>query len=284
MKLLGGLLFLLFSSNVSFAYLPPTKMILERTSENAGTGIYAIEQEVHFQNGLDQLVLRESWVVENDQLLRLTVYGTKDFKDQISMQFLYANGERSYLTKQTQEQRPISAEFEEKFYHLKSAEKLAQVLIDWGIAPVGFLHKKVTAKKADDFKYNSEPWLRLSRTGGVVNYAFGKVTPEGQAEANPGVWIEQDQFVIRKMRLPSQAEFIVENYGQYAKGLNYPKSRTVRWGQNSVNIRLLSVTARDAKWAKQRLSKTTLDIQTKLDGLAQQPAKAVVEEFYTRFR
>jgi hypothetical protein len=99
----------------------------------------------------------------------------------------------------------------------------------------------------------------------------------------PGMWIEQDQFVVRKLRLPTQVEMSANNYNQFAKGLSFPKSRTIRWGNHTVTIRTLSVSARPATVANM-LQPTSLDRNMNWEGLRALPAKDIVTEFYTRFR
>src|SRR3989344_5870049 len=87
-------LLILLAPVFALAYIPPTRMILQRTAENSGSGVYAIEQEVQFNNVQDSLFLKETWLIENDRTMRVTVTGTKDLKDQIKLQFIYAGGQR----------------------------------------------------------------------------------------------------------------------------------------------------------------------------------------------
>jgi len=265
-----------------FAYIPPTRMILQRTAENSGSGIYAIEQEVQFNNVHDSLFLRETWLVENDRTMRVTVSGTKDLKDQIKLQFIYAGGQR-WSQNLNRESRRISEEFIERYFNFRSTEHLAANLMQNKILPPNAFAKKPLPKNLDTLKYEPDEFVRLSRTGGVANYAFGVPTP-AEGTPNPGLWIEQDQFLIRKLRLPSQVEVTADNYTQYARGLNYPKVRTVRWGQNTVTIRLIGINARPAAANVSQFQPSSLDTSTKLDGLLNQPAREAVIEFYSRFR
>lgn len=265
-----------------FAYIPPTRMILQRTAENSGSGIYAIEQEVQFNNVHDSLFLRETWLVENDRTMRVTVSGTKDLKDQIKLQFIYAGGQR-WSQNLNRESRRISEEFIERYFNFRSTEHLAANLMQNKILPANAFAKKPLPKNLDTLKYEPDEFVRLSRTGGVANYAFGTPSP-AEGTPTPGLWIEQDQFLIRKLRLPSQVEVTADNYIQYARGLNYPKVRTVRWGQNTVTIRLIGINARPAAANTNQFQPSSLDTSTKLDGLLNQPAREAVIEFYSRFR
>jgi hypothetical protein len=273
-------LFLLFVTSV-FAYIPPTRMILQRTSENAGSGIYAIEQEVQFSNAQDSLFLKETWLVENDHSMRLTVTGTKDLRDQIKMQFVYAGGLRWNLGN-GRESRRLSEDFLEKYFHFRTTEHLATALMQIKVLPPSALAKKPLPRNVEAIKYEPEDFVRLSRTGGVVNYAYG-VPSATDANPNPGIWIEQDQFLIRKLRLPSQVEVTADNYNPYARSLNFPKNRTVRWGQNAVTIRLIGISAKTGA-TPAHFQPASLDSPLKTDGLNNQPARDVVLDFYSRFR
>ncbi|MBC7371612.1 MAG: hypothetical protein H7326_08610 [Bdellovibrionaceae bacterium] len=265
----------------AFAYIPPTRMILQRTSENAGSGIYAIEQEVQFTSAQDSFFVKETWLVENDHSMRLTVTGTKDLKDQFKMQYVYAGGLRWNLGAGRESKR-MNEDFLEKYFHFRTTEHLATAMMQLKILPANALGKKVLPKTVDLIKYEPEDFVRLSRTGGTTNYAYG-LPSAVDANPNPGLWIEQDQFLIRKLRLPSQVEVTAENYNAYARGLNFPKVRTVRWGQNTVTIRLIGVTSRPNVTAAQ-FQPSSLDSPIKLEALNTQAAKDVVLDFYSRFR
>ncbi len=271
----------IFLPLLSSAYVLPTRAILQKTVENAGSGAYAIEQEVSFQNGVDTINLRETWVIENDRTMRLTVSGTKEQQGNIKLQFLYNGGQRYRLVDGSRRNENISEEFLEKFLNFRSSEIFANNLVQNKIIPANGFSKKPAGRSANDFKYDAEKWVRLSRTGGVVSYAMG--TPAEPDTNTPGLWVEQDQFVVRKLRLPSQVEMTAENYNVFSKNLHYPRNRTVRWGNHTANIRLISASPRPGINAS-LFQPTSLDINQKVDGLNELPAKEAILEFYSRFR
>ncbi|MEK2689311.1 hypothetical protein [Bdellovibrio sp. GT3] len=265
------------------AFILPTRTILQKTSDNAGSGIYAVEQEVQFANGDDTILVRETWLIDNDRTMRLTVTGTKELQGNFRMQFLYAGGQRWTVLNGNRKSDKTPDDFLEKYLNFRNPDIFANTLASMKIIPAGAYSKRLTAKKGDDIKYDAESWVRYSRTGGAVNYAFGTPTPEDDKNNYPGLWIEQDQFVVRKVRLPSQVEMTADNYNQFAKGLHYPRTRTIRWGNNTATIRLISASARPATAASQ-FQPNSLDMNTKLDGLDKLSAKDAVIEFYSRFR
>ncbi|MBO9665426.1 MAG: hypothetical protein J7501_01260 [Bdellovibrio sp.] len=274
---------LILSPLMASAFILPTRTILQKTSDNAGSGIYAIEQEVQFANGEDTVHLRETWLIDSDRTMRLTVTGTKELQNNFRLQFLYTGGQRWTTVGGNRKSEKAPEDFLEKYLNFRSAEMFANSLTHMKIIPNGAFAKKAPGRKGEDFKNEPEAWVRYSRAGGVPNYAFGTPTPEDEKSNNPGIWIEQDQFVVRKLRLPSQVEMTADNYNQFAKGLYYPRSRTVRWGNNTVTIRLISASARPAT-AVSLFQPTSLDVNMKVDGLEKLPAKEAIIEFYSRFR
>lgn len=268
---------------IASAYILPTRTILQKTSENAGSGIYAVEQEVQFANGEDTLHLKETWLIDSDRTMRLTVTGSKELQNTFKLQFIYTGGQRWSQVNNNRKADKLSEDFLEKFLNFRNPENLAASLTHYKMMPSGAFNKKAQAKTSAEYKHEPESWVRYSRTGGVPNYALGIATPVDQDSNNPGIWIEQDQFVVRKIRLPSQVEMTADNYNQFAKGLYYPRARTIRWGNNTVNIRLISVSARP-NTAVSFFQPTSLDSNLKLDGLEKMPAKEAVIEFYSRYR
>lgn len=265
------------------AYILPTRIILQKTSENAGTGIFAIEQEVQFSNGEGTLAVKETWLVDSDRTMRLTVTGGKDLQDRFKLQFLYSGGQKWSLVNGTRKSEKTPEDFLEKYLNFRNPDNFGNHLAQLKIIPTHAMMKKPLIKSDNDIKHESESWVRFSRTGGAVTYALGTPTPVDQEAGNPEIWIEQDSFVVRKLRLPSQVEMSANNYNQFAKGLSYPRARTIRWDNNTVNIRLISASPRP-QTAVSLFQPTSLDSNIKWDGLNALPAKEVITEFYSRFR
>ncbi|HWU43044.1 MAG TPA: hypothetical protein VN132_06380 [Bdellovibrio sp.] len=282
-KFLTAVVITILAPIFASAFIIPTRMILQRTAENAGSGIYAIEQEVEFANGEDTLHFKETWLIDNDRTMRLTVTGGKELQNTFKLQFIYAGDQRFSLVGGSRKADKISEDFLERYLNFRSSEIFANHLVRDKIIPQHAFEKKVLPKVSAEIKYEPESWVRYSRTGGVTNYALGIATPTDQDSGNPGIWIEQDQFVVRKLRLPSQVEMTADNYNQFAKGLYYPRAQTIRWGNNSVTIRLISVSSRPNSVVN-LFQPSSLDTPLKLDGLDRLPAKEAVLEFYSRYR
>lgn len=260
----------LFFSLLAFAYIPPTSMILKRACENSGVATYAIEQELQTNLGEDTLSWKESWIIENERTMRLTVSSPKDSTlGSWSVQYVYSGGQRWNMnsSRRTESQK-IPDDFIERWFHFRNPENMYQHM----------LAQKILLKSD-----NKESNLRLARSMDVVNYAFGEPTPESSEELKPGLWIEQDQFLVRKLRLGSRAEVTAENYAPYAKALQFPKLRVVTWKGHSIQIKTLSIVAR-SNVAPHLFQASSLDQSTSIDGLQNLELKKTIEEFYTRFR
>lgn len=255
-----SLLLGLFWCSLSLAAIPKASLILQKTSENAGSGIYQIEQEVQFPNGQDTLVLKETWIIEGENNMRLLVTGAKELKDQVA------------FTVQINNSRNI-----DRYFHFRNTEALAQALAQMKLVPSTVLQKKAP-RITKDADYHAEPFVRLSRSGGVITYAFGP--PSTTENENPGFWVEQDQFVVRKFRLPSGVEVTADRYSSYARGLMFPRTRVVRWGPHQVTIQTISVAAK----GREALSQFNQKFANKTDALNNQQAANIVEDFYKRFR
>lgn len=282
-KIILPLLVILTAPMFVSAYIMPTRTILQKASENAGSGIYAIEQELQFSNGEDTVTVKETWLIDSDRTMRLTVTGSKDLQNSFRLQYVYNGNLKWSMVNNTRKNEKVSDDFLEKYLNFRNPEIFANTLAQNKIVPHSAYAKKSLPRTGNEIKYDPESWVRLSRTGGVVNYALGVPSPVDQEAGSPGVWIEQDNFVVRKLRLPSQVEMSANNYNHFAKGLSYPRSRTVRWGNNTVTIRLISAAARP-QTAVALLQPSSLDNNLKWDGLESLPAKEVITEFYTRFR
>lgn len=265
------LICLLFSS-FSFAYIPPLKMILDRTSENAGSGVYSIETEVLLTDGTNEATVKESWLVENERNIRLTVIGLKELKG-LKLTYLYDDGLKWAMKGQKRESQHAPADFLERWHHIRNSDALNNFLVSNKIIPEFKKDKQSRAVYEESF-------VRLGRSEGVVNYAIGEHNKDSLL---PKLWVEQDFFVIRKLRLPSQVEIEFENYKSYSKGLNYPKHKLVRWGQNKATINTLSVVPKAGNLSAQ-FKPQSLDSNNQSEVLYNNPLKNLLEEFYTRFR
>ena len=263
------------------AFIPSSKTIFGRVARNAGKGAYAIEQEVSFRTEADPIVLRERWIVENGDSMRLYVTSLKGATENWRLDVFYHDGKKEWSDGSQIRSAPDSGEFIEPMFHFRSPGNLLSWLVRARVAPPGLGQTRAFNKKTSP--YAPEPGVRLARVGGSIAWAFGEPAP-AQGPLPPQLWIEQDRFVIRRVRFPTQAELVAEQDATFAKGLHLPRARTVAWDNNSVSIRLLTVQPLPENANTRALfSSAALAV----DGRAvasRLPEAAQVREFYSRFR
>lgn len=281
MNLLISILTIL-STSIASAWILPAKTIVQKTVENHGQSPYVIEQLVTLQAGDQTIQLKETWNIEDGQTMLLKVQSLKDAPVSVSLQFLYRDGQRIQLQPNGKTTKAIEPEFIELPFHVRTSEGFAYFLRQIQVAPEGILNNKPLPAKVADIKHSSEPFLRYSRHGGVVNYAFGEATAPDADSLKPGLWIEQDAFVIRKIRFPSGHSLSASDYQSHAKGLWFPKKRELEWQEKKASLQVLSVETR--KPAAGLFKTSSLEITNDYNALNQQPLTALVADFYTRFR
>lgn len=260
------------------AYIPHSQTIVGRLVKNSGRGSYVIEQEVQFRTAGDPITLRERWIVENGETMRLLVSGPQTSKtaEPIRYEAVYSAGKRTApdLSQATFPMRATSlpAEFAEGLFHARSSGGFFSALYRSRIVPPGTFRERPRFAKADLAKYPPEPLVRLGRTGGVVTWIFGNPTPTRASQLSSAAWIEQDAFQLRRVRFPSEAEIAADKFTSYSNNLRLPRERTITWANNSVLIRVLSVKSGSAPANEKNARGTYL------------PDLAQVKEFYSRFR
>lgn len=265
------------------AYIPSSRTISSRLAKNSGKGAFVIEQEVQFRSLAEPITLRERWTVENGETMRLSVFAPKSSKDAAKFEALYREGKRTApdligSLKTTN----VGGEFIESFQHFRSGKGFLDALVRSRIVPGSFLRERPRPTKADKVVHQPEPYVRLGRTGGVVAWVFGEPSPIESSKLNAQVWIGQDEFLLRRLRFPSQAEMTATNFISSPGSLVFPKERTVTWDNNTVVIRVLSVKPAPAGSAAQALAANSL---TAADAKsAKLPEQPQVKEFYSRFR
>lgn len=267
--------------HLALAYIPPVRMILERTAENAGSGSYTIVQEVSFPNGLESLTLRETWEIDRNRAMKVTVSGVRDLQTKLRAQMVYTGGQRWAMDRSGRRgSQALPQEFTESFFHWRDLNTAASQLQSLRLIPISLLQKPTPPRRIEEIRHTPEEGVRLSRTGGTIAWAIGAPSRPGSETKEAGLWIEQDQFLIRKIRFPSSAEILADDYSSYARGLQFPRNRSVQWDQNSVSIRLISVNSRGPT----AVTANAVEVTPQWDALNGQPAQKAVEEFYSRFR
>lgn len=263
------------------AYVPNSQFIFNRLTAQHGKGTYVIEDEVSIHEGSETAVIRENWIVVDGGEMRVMAQG-----DGIRAFRILKKG-RLFWVDDTGSERSsdLSPDAYMKALIMRTPVEEKRVFFTWGILPPDVFKEKKLPKEAKDIEVATEPFARLARVGGTIAVAYGKPSPVS-GPPGPGVWIEQDQFVIRKMRTPDGAEIFLNDYGTFSRGLVFPKSQSVTFDNHTAQIRVLKITASelsadykrqfDLAWLRGRS-----DVRSTWPPTALGP---VIQEFYRRFR
>lgn len=268
------------------AYVPSSRSIASRLARNSGKGVYAIEQEVQFRTGAETSTLRERWIVENGETMRLWVSSVSGQPARFDA--VYRDGKRTAPDFfGNVRSSAIPAEFIERYSHARSSTDFLGSLIRAQVLPQSFLRERPRFTMANQnastkAEIAGEPLVRLGRSGGVVDYVFGEPTPVDTSKNLPGVWIEQDAFALRRLRFPSQAEVTADQYSLQAGSIRFPSQRVVTWNDHTAIIRTISVKSVDANTASAVLNPASITVMEAK--AAKLPEQTQVKEFYSRFR
>lgn len=284
----GVFLLAAFFSNQADAYIPDYHMIMSKTADHHGRGVYQIEQDVIFRGDPDPLVVRETWFITGENLMRVNIEGRGNLKGLIQGSIIFEANQKVWRDETSGlKSLRLHDDWAEPFFHFRYSKNMKPKLVALKIAPAESLRDRspvVSGPEKLDYSYPSQDFLRLSRTGGTINYAIGTPTPADAPSALPGLWIEQDQFVVRKIRLPSQSLIEASDYSRHTEGLWLPRARTYNFGPNSVQVFVSSVKWLGRTFKGDQLRTSSLESAKNAEAALKIPDQAIIREFYQRFR
>lgn len=266
----------------TWAYIPDYSMIMSRVAEGHGRGAYEIDQEVTFALENDVVRVKETWVIRSEYEMSVTLVGLGPLQGLIEGRIVYDRDNKYFLDSSRVRKSPLTADWWQPFFHFRYSKNIKPKIVALKMAPSSSLEERRTnpAKPqplAQDF-------IRLSRAGGAVNYAIGTPSPV-DGPGSPSLWIEQDNFFVRKIRLPSQAVVSTGEYSRYPKQQNLPKTMSVVWDDKQAQILITEVSALGTQDARNQLiapgSLSKKEVNNKPLKL---PDLASIREFYQRFR
>lgn len=285
-KILTLIILSLSFSTSALAYTPPYWMIMSRVAENHGKGHYKIEQNVQFDHAGESFYVLERWYIEDEDSFRLEAFGQGQLKDKLRLTFVYKDGRKYFVDSNgVRKSEKIPADFFESYFHFRRSKVIKPRLVAHKIAPPESLKSENHRYSEKNPNRPEESYLRLGRSGGVVTYTIGKPTPVGASEQSPGLWIEQDQFNVRKIRFESGTEVIANAYQKHSRDAWFPGELQVSWNKHSAKI---NVTRADAigstKSVKDLLSPSSLNFGENPKLALVLPDDAIVAEFYRQLR
>lgn len=282
MKILFNFILILFCLP-AFSYIPDYKTIMSRVAENHGHGNYKIVRDIVFPADPEPFVIKETWHVGGDYEMSVELAGKGTLAGKVSGKIIYEKNRKFYFTDGLKTSR-LPEDFLETLFIFRYSKNIKPQLVNMKITPSKSLQPRplFTGEKGETFP--SQDFLRLSRTGGVVNYAIGQPTPANQAEENPGLWVEQDRFHIRKVRTENNAMVEAQNYARFARRFWFPKAQLYSWENHSAKSLLNDVVALPSTAKVNNIMKAS---SLKKDGIEAPlvlPDVEIIKEFYSRFR
>jgi hypothetical protein len=264
----------------AWAYIPEYGTIASHAAEQHGRGAYHIEQEVTYRKGADAYTVKESWDVQGEGGQRLTIEGRGPLKGLVGGTIVYENSAKfSAESGQGVRQQRLGEDWLEPLFHFRSSKWFRARLANLHVTSADALKDRPPLNSEGDPVYEAPSFIRLSRTGGSIAWAIGVPPTVG---VGPTVWIEQDQFVLRKYRSANQLVLKADDYAKYDEGFWYPRSRSYQFGPYTVTVQTLLVRALPKLAASDtRFKPASLNSQK---DAVRFPDVEGLREFYSRFR
>lgn len=240
------------------AYVPTLDFILTKSAETTGRQIISIDQDVTFKLGTEEATIQETWLVEGDKNLKLSAVGKGLFKSNINLHYLYNNKNKTSVVGKNKSTTALTTDFFEKLFFIRSTESFKAHLKELSITNQ----------------------VRLSRADGRVTFAIGE--PSG-TKVNPQIWIDQDEFVIRKIRLPSEVEIDLTNITSVSNDLMIAKSQTIQWAGLTVEVRIKNISSKTGATLNQFYPQN-FDQASEMNFTNKTPITEAIDQFYKRFR
>ncbi|MCC6138217.1 MAG: hypothetical protein IT287_06270 [Bdellovibrionaceae bacterium] len=263
MKIVLLFIFLAFPFSAD-AYIPKLSTILGRISSNNGaTNGLVIQRSVFFKD--DNVACSETWYIANADAMKVVVSGKNTDQTDWSFEIIYKNGKRQTLTTDGETKTfPLSPEFFEQLLHYRSARALQSRLENYQILPAGAGSSSASS------------YVSLDRYRGAVVYKFGAQETKN-AQPPPLLFVEQDSFVPKRLRLGSQIEVEFTDSTELDEGaIKQPSQQTILWKNTTVVTKITSL----EKAAQNKVS-SHLKFESKK---AKMPENENIKEFYSRFR
>ncbi len=259
----------------SLSYTLKLNTVLYRTTKNHGQGFYRIEQDVTFFHKNYPQVVREIWTIGGDQSMSLKVVSKQGLATPLHLYFIYKNHKKHYLDPSGSKasdskisnslrsktpkaktpsnpmtlsssviSKPWSHHWIEPYFHFRTTSTIRPLLIiQKMISPEALLPEKSKDSLKQEGQEAHRDFVRLSRVGGHLAYGIHlKLQNTSPPSSQSGLWIQQDQFHVLRLRLLSQTQVSARKYKKFDRGLWLPSHRTIKWNNHHIEIKLVKVT------------------------------------------
>lgn len=259
---------------------------MSRVAENHGKGHYQIDQTVQFDINGETINVRERWFVEDEDNLRLEASGVGPLADKLRLTFVYNNGKRHFIDQNgIKKSVKIPEDFYETYLHFRRSKVIKPRLVSHKIVPSVTLKSESHRFSERNPIPHEESFVRLSRTGGAVTYFIGEPTPNASEKLNPGIWIEQDQFHLRRIRFPSGTEVQARGYQKHTRDAWFPGELEIGWSGQKAKIIVGKVSALAAsKTTKELFDTSSMNFGKDPQVSSILPDEKIISGFYQSMR
>ena len=265
------------------AYIPPLSTILSRTTDNHGTGFARISQNVIFAQKNSSYIVKETWLIDGAQRMLLIASGQNDLGQKFQFQSFYNGLNRHFVDSAgARKVSKVGDDWLEDFFFHRSSDGMIARMHALKMIPAEALRRQPEVYNLKNVTHPIETFLRLSRTGGKVAYAISATPPTTEEPKEPTLWIEQDGFVVLKVRMPSAATASASDYKSYSDNFFFAGQKEITWGTNRVLINTTKVEV----FPRTHPIGKDLNINTPstTSGVLLLPAIDGIQDFYSRFR
>ena len=242
----------------SYGFILPLETVLTKSVALNGNQIFSIEQDVIFKSGSEDFVIRENWLIEGDKNLKMTATGQGALKDLFRMTTVYNSKTKTMMTGKNKVSEYVTPDFFERYLSIRSTDSFKKYLTELTIVPS----------------------IRLSRAAGSVAFAIGEPSPVNLP--HPQLWIDQELFEIRKLRLPSSAEITLDDY-EVNKLIHYPRTKKISWAGHEIVIRVRQISTK-TKASLAAFYPQNLDQPSEVNLASKGEVGLFIQDFYKRFR
>lgn len=274
-----SLLISILLSVTAHAYIPEYSMIAARAADQHGKGTYQIDQDVIIRKEAEAFMVRETWLVSGENALRVTLEGRGPLKGLVSGTIVYEGGVKHFYDGSSVRMQKLSDDWLEPLFHFRNSKFFRNRLVSLKIAPPESLKDRPPLPSEGDINYEPPGYVRLSRVGGSLAWAIGANPLTGDA---PAAWIEQDQFVLRKLKGANHTIVRADDYSKYDETFWYPRSRTYQFGGFTVQVQTVRVQPAGKVAANDNRFKHT-SLASEKDSL-KLPDVDGLRDFFQRFR
>lgn len=259
------LIFILLIGFNASAFVPDAVSIFKKYSDTQSGQM--INATFTLKDPSSNLSWKEVWQVEPAGLRVVGFYSSENStKESPIYNFLYTSDRK--ITGPSGSPASLGEEFiEPLFFHGGDISSLKKFVLRLRFLPLSSFQLPVITN-IKTYVPTEDPFIKVSRSNGLITLAMSQSSDLSEGNI---LWVDQDQFLPRKIKLASGAVVTVDNYSSRLKNYSLPGLKTYEWDQKKVESTLIS--AQTYKESKLNIKEISTD-----------PSPSILYEFMKKFR